>query len=126
MTIKFINYFKPGTMKVRSLLFLTLLFCVVLSTNAQTNPAQPMKFSLSEAKNYALNNSPVLLNSARDVEIAKKMIWENTATGLPQVDANSAYSYSPTVFRFNRCNCFVSGRMFKPNDLKTSFFQRSG
>ncbi len=97
MIIKFINNFKPGTMKVRSLLFLTLLFCVVLSTHAQTNPAQPMKFSLSEAKNYALNNSPVLLNSARDVEIAKKMIWENTATGLPQVDVNSSYSYSPQL-----------------------------
>ena len=89
MTIKFINLFKSGTMKVRSLLFLALLFCVVFSVNAQTSPSQPLKFSLSEAKDYALNNSPILLNSARDVEIAKKMIWENTATGLPQVDVNS-------------------------------------
>ncbi len=30
MIIKFINFFKSGTMKVRSLLFLALLFCVVI------------------------------------------------------------------------------------------------
>jgi outer membrane protein len=123
MIIKFINYFKPGTMKVRSLLVLTLLFCVVLSAQAQTNPAQPMKFSLSEAKNYALNNSPVLLNSARDVEIAKKMIWENTATGLPQVDVSSAYSYTPQLSGLtDAITSFPGLEDLDINDLKTSFF----
>ena len=121
MTIKFINFFKSGTMKVRSLLFLTLLFCVVFSANAQTSPSQPLKFSLSEAKDYALNNSPVLLNSARDVEIAKKMIWENTATGLPQVDVNSSYAYSPQLAGLSdQLGSFIPD--FNPNDLKTSFF----
>ncbi len=122
MTIKFINYLKSGTMKVRFLLFLTLLFCVVLSTHAQTSP-QPMKFSLSEAKDYAMINSPVLLNSARDVEIAKKMIWENTATGLPQVDINSAYSYSPQLAGLTGEIGNIPGfPPMNPNDFKTSFF----
>ncbi len=80
-----------------------------------------MKFSLSEAKNYALNNSPVLLNSARDVEISKKMIWENTATGLPQVDVSSAYSYSPQLAGLSdQLGTFIPD--FNANDLKTSFF----
>ena len=121
MTIKFINFFKSGTMKVRSLLFLTLLLCIVFQSNAQISPSQPMKFSLSEAKNYALNNSPVLLNSARDVEISKKMIWENTATGLPQVDVNSSYSYSPQLAGLSdQLGSFIPD--FNANDLKTSFF----
>jgi outer membrane protein len=121
MIIKFINFFKSGTMKVRSLLFLALLFCVVFSANTQTSPSQPLKFSLSEAKDYALNNSPILLNSARDVEIAKKMIWENTATGLPQVDVNSQYAYSPQLAGLSdQLGTFIPD--FNPNDLKTSFF----
>jgi outer membrane protein len=121
MILKFINFNKSVTMKVRSLLYLTLLLCVVISANAQTNSSQPMKFSLSEAKNYALNNSPVLLNSARDVEISKKMIWENTATGLPQVDVNSAYSYSPQLAGLSdQLGTFIPD--FNPADLKTSFF----
>jgi outer membrane protein len=121
MTIKFINFIKSGTMKVRSLLILTLLFSVVLSGNSQTSPSQPLKFSLSEAKTYALNNSPVLLNSARDVEIARKMIWENTATGLPQVDVNSQYAYSPQLAGLSdQLGSFIPD--FNPNDLKTSFF----
>jgi outer membrane protein len=123
MAIKFINFIKPGTMKVRSLLLLTLLFCIALLTNAQTNPSQPMKFSLSEAKDYALNNSPVLLNSARDVEIAKKMVWENTATGLPQVDLSSAYSYSPQLSGLtDAITSFPGMENVDINDFKTSFF----
>jgi outer membrane protein len=121
MTIKFINFIKSGTMKVRLLLFLALLLGVVFSANTQTSPSQPLKFSLSEAKNYALNNSPVLLNSARDVEIAKKMIWENTATGLPQVDVNSQYAFSPQLAGLSdQLGNFIPD--FNPNDLKTSFF----
>ncbi len=100
MIIMFINFFKSGTMKVRSIPFLALLFCVVFLANTQTSPSQPLKFSLKEAKEYALKNSPILLNSSRDVEIAKKMIWENTATGLPQFYVNSSYSYNPQLSGF--------------------------
>jgi outer membrane protein len=121
MTIEFINFFKSVTMKVRSLLLLTLVLCIAHSVNAQTSPSQPLKFSLSEAKTYALNNSPVLTNSARDVEIAKKMIWENTSTGLPQVDLSSAYSYSPQLAGLSdQLGTFIPD--FNPKDLKTSFF----
>ncbi len=123
MTIKFFNIIKPGTMKVRLLLLLTLLLCVVFSNNAQTSPAQPMKLSLSEAKNYALNNSPILLNSSRDVEIAKKMIWENTATGLPQINLNSSYSYNPQLSGFTDAIVNFPGMEdLNINDLKKNFF----
>jgi outer membrane protein len=55
------------------------------------------------------------------VEIARKMIWENTATGLPQVDVNSQYAYSPQLAGLSdQLGNFIPD--FNPSDLKTSFF----
>lgn len=123
MTIKFINFFKSGTMKVRSFLFLTLLLCVVLSSNAQTSPSQPIKFSLKEAKDYALKNSPVLMNSARDVEISREMIWEKTSTGLPQFNVSSSYSYNPQLSGFTDAIVNFPGMEdLNIDDLKKNFF----
>ncbi len=123
MTIKFINFLKSGTMKVRSILFLTLLPGIVLSSNAQTSPSQLLKFSLKEAKDYALKNSPVLMNSARDVEISRKMIWENTATGLPQFNVNSSYSYNPQLSGFTDAIVNFPGMEdLNIDDLKKNFF----
>jgi outer membrane protein len=109
-------------MKISSVFLTMLVVCMALPARAQTLPVTgPMKFSLNEAKNYALNNSPVLLNSARDVEIAKKKIWENTATGLPQATLSSSYSYSPALVGLSKnLQDFIPG--FNPKDMKTSFF----
>jgi len=92
----------------------------------------PMRFSLNEAKEYALENSPVLLNSTRDVEIAKGRIWETTATGLPQAELTGSYSYSPELAGliefFTQTDTTGGGgenpfgREIKPEDLKTSLF----
>lgn len=97
------------------------MLCAAFTINAQPQPNKTLKFSLSEARDYALKNSPVLLNSARDVEIAKKMIWENTATGLPQANLNGSYAYSPQLAGLSdQLKEFIPG--FNPNDLKTSSF----
>jgi outer membrane protein len=123
MILKFNNFNKSVTMKVRFFLYLTLLLCAMIPANAQTNPSQTLKFSLSEAKSYALINSPVLLNSARDVEISKKMIWENTASGLPQFSVNSSYSYNPELSGFTDAIVNFPGMEdLDVNDLKKNFF----
>lgn len=119
-------------MKIISVFFTWLVFCLALPVTAQTQPGTgPIRFSLNEAKQYALNNSPVLLNSARDVEIARKKLWENTATGLPQADLSSSYAYSPklsgltSVFTGGDTTGGGGGSPFgfsiNPEDLKTSF-----
>jgi hypothetical protein len=60
-------------MKLSYFLFTALVTYLLLPVRLQAQPAtNPKKFSLNEAKQYALDNSPVLLNSSRDVEIAKK------------------------------------------------------
>ena len=72
-------------MKVSSVLLTSIILIAPLLLKAQPlTETGTLRFSLNEAKQYALDNSPVLLNSARDIEIAKKMIWETVATGLPQ------------------------------------------
>lgn len=49
-------------------------------------------FSLKEAQQYAVEYNYDIQNVRTDVEIAKKTVKENTAIGLPQVDANIGYN----------------------------------
>ena len=65
-----------------SQVFLLLLFCTQ-SGSAQQN--QTLKFSLTEAQEYAVQNNVERRNAALDVDIAKKKVWETTASGLPQL-----------------------------------------
>ena len=64
-------------------------FFLYSRTQAQTKPV--LSFSLKEAQDYAYANNYDLKNSAYDVQIAKKMVRQNTAIGLPQVDAGIDY-----------------------------------
>jgi len=116
-------------------LYLVILFIgLIVSTmsNYAQSTAKPSRFSVEEAVSFALSNSPVLTNSARDVEIAKKRIWESTATGLPQASLSSSYSYSPklagisTIFAGSDTTGGGGSPspfpfQFNPDDLKTSF-----
>jgi len=83
-------------MKLHSFSVLFIIFSI-FTTHAQPQFTGTMRFSLHEARDYALQNSPVLLNSARDVDIARKMVLENTAAGLPQAHLTGSYSYSPKL-----------------------------
>jgi len=56
---------------------------------AQLKPV--LSFSLKEAQDYAYANNYDLKNSAYDVQIAKKIVRQNTAIGLPQMDGGIDY-----------------------------------
>ncbi|MDP4238910.1 MAG: TolC family protein [Bacteroidota bacterium] len=49
--------------------------------------------SLGDAIKMALQNNTNMLNSKLDLQIARKKIEEVTATGLPHIDAKSAYQH---------------------------------
>jgi outer membrane protein TolC len=49
-------------------------------------------FTLEEAINYAMTNSYAIRLADLDIDAAEKKKWETTAIGLPQIDANGAYS----------------------------------
>ena len=51
----------------------------------------PVAFSLQQAQEYAYQNNYDLKNSLLDVQIAKKLVRQNTAIGLPQINASASY-----------------------------------
>jgi outer membrane protein TolC len=60
--------------------------------NATTGlSTEVMKFSLEQAQAYALENNYDLKNSTIDVEIARKMVKQNTSIGLPQISGSVDY-----------------------------------
>jgi outer membrane protein TolC len=50
-----------------------------------------MAFSMSQAQEYAYENNYDLKNSNTDIEIAGKLVKQNTAIGLPQVNGSIEY-----------------------------------
>jgi outer membrane protein len=49
------------------------------------------ELSLKEVQEYAVKHSTATQNARLDVAMAKKKIWETTATGLPQISASVSY-----------------------------------
>ncbi len=77
------------------ILFLTIL---INHSFAQSQPNESSEsFTLKQAQDFAMKNSPVMKNAEIDLESAKKRIWEYTAIGLPQVNSKLAYSYMLTL-----------------------------
>jgi outer membrane protein len=50
-----------------------------------------LRLSLKEVREYAVKHSIETRNAGIDVAMAKKKIWETTATGLPQIDGKISY-----------------------------------
>jgi len=50
-----------------------------------------LRLSLKEVQEYAVKHCTETRNAGIDVAMAKKKIWETTATGLPQIDGKISY-----------------------------------
>jgi len=68
-----------------------ILHPIVILAQQQTGRKTPMPFSLQQAQDYAYINNYDLKNSEYDVEIAKKMVNQNIAIGLPQLNGSLDY-----------------------------------
>jgi outer membrane protein len=75
-----------------------LLIAVLVLWNAGTargdapdEKSDARLFSLNEVREYAVKHNTAVGNARLDVAMAKKKIWETTATGLPQVNATISY-----------------------------------
>lgn len=75
--------------RILPVVFSGLLIIGWLGSEAQ----EVKKFSLKEAQQYALENNYQIKNAKTDIEIAKQKVKENTAIGLPQINASASYSY---------------------------------
>lgn len=63
------------------------------SAMAQEKADSVLKFSLTEAQAYALQNNRSIQSARIDMEIAKKKVWETTAIGLPQFSITADYQH---------------------------------
>ncbi|MBL7966074.1 MAG: TolC family protein [Prolixibacteraceae bacterium] len=74
-----------------------LLAIMVLLGSLNAVAQEPLKLSLQDALKLAMQNNTNILNSELDLAMAKKKIWETTATGLPHADAKASYTFYPKV-----------------------------
>lgn len=65
--------------------FLTVLLVIIVSFGSKAQDT--LIFSIKEAQAYAIEHNYQNQNALKDIEIAKKKVWETTAIGLPQIDA---------------------------------------
>lgn len=78
------------------LLTIMVLFCgFSYPLNAQTETKR--NFTLTEAQNYALENSYSVRGTDYDLKVARKKVWETIADGLPQIDASADYNNNLNV-----------------------------
>ncbi len=75
----------PG--KILGILALMIVIFSSVGANEKVN-----RFSLEEAKAYAMENSWFIKNTSLEVSKARKKVWETITTGLPQVSGSSAYN----------------------------------
>lgn len=71
---------------------IALLFAVMAVAVMAMSQEEKTAFSLEEALKFAEKNSYVIKNSANDVAIARKKVWETISIGLPQVSGSAAYN----------------------------------
>ena len=70
-----------------------LILAVQVNVNAQTQKAATFSLSLKQAQEHAIKYNVDSKNTTLDMEIAKKQIWEITAAGLPQINAQANYQH---------------------------------
>ncbi len=69
-----------------------IITLIILFSNLEGNSQTPLAFSMAQAQEYAYKNNYDLKNSATDVIIANKLVKQNTAIGLPQINGGIDYT----------------------------------
>lgn len=90
---------------LRKFLLSFLMLGVVWSALSQESK-EPLKLSISEAQDFAVENNRAVRSARIDVSIAGKKVWETIAIGLPQLSLDANYlhqfvipqlSFGPTL-----------------------------
>lgn len=109
---------------IRRSLFL-LLFTGLVCRGSSQEKSEELKLSISEAQAYALQNNRTVQSSKLDIDLAVKKIWENLATGLPQiiVDANYLHQFVVPEISFGPVLNFdlLPDGPITGNDLENAF-----
>jgi outer membrane protein TolC len=73
----------------KRLLFVLPLFSFISQAQDTTQTA----FTLQQAQDYAVKNSPLVKNSQIDIKIYQQKVKEITAIGLPQINAEGSFNH---------------------------------
>ncbi len=73
---------------------------VISSTGLMAQTDSVYRFSLEQAKEFAIQNNLNAKNAMLDIESARKTVWETTATGLPQFSVTANYQHNFAVPEF--------------------------
>lgn len=76
------------------ILFITTLLTVEILAQI---PAGPLRLSVEEAREMAVQNNLSVRSARVDVDYAKKKVWETVAIGLPQISVAANYQHQFTV-----------------------------
>lgn len=82
-------------MNIKRLFFFLCLLAPVAS-KSQTD-SLPLRLSVNDAREYAVNNNRSILSARFDVSSAQKKIRETVAVGLPQISFAANYQHQFTV-----------------------------
>lgn len=77
---------------MKNILLTLMVIFIGFSNPTKAQTESNLKFTLSEAQEYALENSYSVKGTDYDLQIAKKKVWEAIADGLPQIDASLDYN----------------------------------
>jgi len=80
-------------MKKKEILTFLLLFLSITGgiVSAQDKSSE-LKLSLKEARDYALLNNKMMINSRAEVQASKVALWETISNALPQVTASGSFT----------------------------------
>ena len=81
-------------------LLLFILLGSLVNGSAQ-DKKEMLKLSVSEAKEYALQNNRTIKSARIDVSSMDKLVWANIATGLPQFNFDANYQHQFVIPQLN-------------------------
>lgn len=76
---------------------LTIILLGLFSAGFSQEKKDSLKLSLTDAQNYALQNSRTVKNARIDLLSADKKVWETIAMGLPQLSLSANYQHQFVV-----------------------------
>jgi outer membrane protein TolC len=94
--------------------FLMIILLGSITNGFGQDKKEILKLSISDAQTFALQNNRTVQSSKIDIQSANKKIWENLATGLPQLNVAANYLHQFVVPQLNL------GMVLNPDNLPAS------
>lgn len=81
--------------------FLMFILLGLITEGYSQDKKEILKLSISEAQTFALKNNRTVQSAKIDINSAEKKVWENLATGLPQMSVAANYLHQFVIPEIN-------------------------